>query len=163
MLRTGVAFPATCDGWHRHNGLKPLGIHGRDGRLETDIYACLLAEDTILSDRARIFCEILRRSKLCRIHKDADDQSIRFQPGGADQCPMAIMQSPHRRHKADLDAFVPEAFAPHCHGLGRADNPHELGCGLQDGRDPYLVDGWGKSRRTSEASTVSASIWLTER
>src|SRR5688572_13585214 len=163
MMRSEFALPATSNRRHGHQRLKAFWVHGGSCRLKTDIHAFVSAERAVFLYRTGIGRQILGGSELGRVHKDADNQRVTLSPRRTDQCSMPGVQRTHRRNQADHDPFALQPFAPGCHRQGRADRFHESMRGLQVGREPYFVEGWGNRRRISDVSVVSASIWFTER
>jgi hypothetical protein len=76
-----------------------VGCWGKD-----NICAGFFAACRVGIERSRIFVDIFGWAELCRINENAYDDEIGLLFGGFDKREMSIVQSAHRRYKADCFA-----------------------------------------------------------
>src|SRR5262249_29687921 len=95
-------------------------IHFLNGRLKNQVHTQSFADLEVPIERTRISRQILVRSKLNRIDKDADDNGAGFAPRCFDQLFVSGMQSAHRRYQSD----VAHRFKSASNVLNAVNHPH---------------------------------------
>ncbi len=107
---------------HLDAGREAMRIHLLDGRREAQIGRHAFELFEVGRQRARIFGEILARTKLRRIDEDGDDDPLGVAPRRLDERKMPRVQRAHRRDKPDALAVRAPGGDPRAQRLDRVND-----------------------------------------
>ena len=105
--------PSAKDLRNRTRDLNPghilVGIHFARGWRKDEVGAFAFRHLAVTFQSPGICSVVFRRSKLCRIDKDGDDDEIVFCPGCLDEGSVSFMKSAHGGHKTNGFSFFLDA------------------------------------------------------
>ena len=116
---------------HLDPGREAMRIHLLERRRETQIRRRAFELFEVGRQRARIFGEILARTKLRRIDENGDDDALGVAPRRLDERKMSRVQGAHRRDEPDALAVRAPGGDPRAQRLDRVNDGNIRGHDLR--------------------------------